>query len=152
MSDATPPKPVEHYTPRRRNKLPMNPIRRAAALTTLIAATLMTAAQPALANQWISLDAASGDSSVTGHAELSVTHDHGAYRITGTVEAFRGCVELRAVNMHLGGYFGGNAIRKTCKPNTKIPVDAWTHHTDVVLTALVDDGPVWDSRIVTLHG
>ncbi|WP_037606756.1 hypothetical protein [Streptacidiphilus rugosus] len=130
----------------------MNPTRRTAVLTPLIAAALMTAAQPALANQPISLDATSSDSSVAGHADISVTRDHGGYRITGTIESFRGCVELRAVNMHLGGYFGGNPIRKTCGPNTKIPVDAWTRHTDVVLAALVNGGPVRDSRIVTLHG
>ncbi|RAG85205.1 hypothetical protein DN069_12975 [Streptacidiphilus pinicola] len=130
----------------------MNLTRRSATLAALIAAALMTAAQPALANQWISLDAASGDSSVTGHAELSVTRDHGGYRITGAVEAFRGCVELKAVNMHLGDYWGGDTITKTCKPNTRVPVDSWTHHGDVVLTALVDGGPDWDSRIVALHG
>ncbi|WP_042373023.1 hypothetical protein [Streptacidiphilus neutrinimicus] len=124
--------------------------RHGAALTVVLAAALLTTAAPALATQWISLDAASGDSSVEGHAEIAVTRDHDGYRITGTVEAFRGCVELKAVNMHLGDYLGGDSIKKTCKANTKIPVNAWTRHDSVVLTALI--GLNWDSRIVTLHG
>ncbi|SEM75096.1 hypothetical protein [Streptacidiphilus jiangxiensis] len=100
--------------------------------------------------QTISLDAASGDSSVAGHAQLDVTRAHGGFRIRGAVTSFSGCVELKAVEMHLGMYWGGDQIVRVCGTGHRAAVDAFTHHSDVVLTA--DIGPGYDSPITTLTG
>ncbi|MEU9132415.1 hypothetical protein AB0D08_30630 [Kitasatospora sp. NPDC048540] len=58
----------------------------------------------------------------------------------------------QAVNMHLGSYLGGDQITKACKSNVEEPVNDWTGHTDIVLSAIVNNGPDWDSAIVTLTG
>lgn len=54
--------------------------------------------------------------------------------------------------MHLGSYLGGDQITKACKSNVEEPVNDWTGHTDIVLSAIVNNGPDWDSAIVTLTG
>jgi hypothetical protein len=100
--------------------------------------------------QAISLDASSGDSSVSGHAQLDVTREHGGFRVQGEVTSFSGCVELKAVEMHLGMYWGGDTIGRVCGHNHRTPVSAFTHHSDVVLSA--DIGPGYDSPIVKLTG
>ncbi|MEY9877892.1 hypothetical protein ABH931_007416 [Streptacidiphilus sp. MAP12-33] len=100
--------------------------------------------------QAVSLDAASGDPAVTGHAQLDVTRAHGGFRILGTVTSFSGCVSLKVVQAHFGLYFGGDQIVRVCGTNRKVPVDAFTHHSDVVLTA--DIGPGFDSPITKLTG
>jgi hypothetical protein len=100
--------------------------------------------------QTINLDAYSGDSSVSGHARLLVTRDHGAFHLRGEVTSDRGCVVLKAVQMHLGLYFGSDQVTRVCGDDRHITVDSHTHHSDVVLTA--DVGPGYDSRIVALSG
>ncbi|MFJ8039727.1 hypothetical protein ACIRBX_04315 [Kitasatospora sp. NPDC096147] len=102
--------------------------------------------------QGIALDAHAGDGSVGGTARLTVTRESGGFRLRGHVASTRGCVELKAVNMHLGTYLGGDTVKKTCKEGVQERVDSWTRHTDVVLSAIVDHGPDWDSSIVTLTG
>ncbi|MER5354618.1 hypothetical protein ABT093_30340 [Kitasatospora sp. NPDC002551] len=121
------------------------------------AAVVLLVASPAAAGgqrsvQTIGLDASAGDGSVSGSARLTATAENNGYRLKGWVESDRGCVELKAVNMHWGSYLGGDQITKTCETKVRAPVDAWTHHTDVVLSAIVDGGPDRDSRIVTLTG
>ena len=127
--------------------------------TTLAAAAVLglpTAAGAAPVNQrpvqYVSIQAIAGDQSSQGVADLAVTRDHGGFRLQGYVRADRGCVDLRAVNMHFGTYFGHDSIRRTCHDGQQIAVDAWTQHTDVVLTAIVPGGSDWDSKIVTLTG
>ncbi|SEM14572.1 hypothetical protein [Streptacidiphilus jiangxiensis] len=105
-----------------------------------------------LPQQSVYLQAVAGDDSADGVADLVVTRENGGYRLHGYVESVKGCVELKAVNMHLGTYFGGDSIAKVCGTNVQSDVDAWTHHTDIVLTAIVPHGMDWDSRIVTLTG
>lgn len=100
--------------------------------------------------QAISLDAASGDSSVSGHAQLDVTREHGGFRVQGTVAAYGGCVELKLIESHWGMYVGGDTVARVCGHGHKVAVSAFTHHSDVVLTA--DVGPGYDSRIVHLTG
>ncbi|WP_042446502.1 hypothetical protein [Streptacidiphilus jiangxiensis] len=102
--------------------------------------------------QWVSVQAVAGDSTSSGVADFAVTRERGGFRLIGYVRADRGCVDLRAVNMHLGTYFSHDSIRRTCRAGQQVQVNAWTHHTDVVLTAIVDGGPDWDSKIVTLTG
>ncbi|GAA2836544.1 hypothetical protein ACFQ0M_48665 [Kitasatospora aburaviensis] len=125
----------------------------------LLAAALLASAPAATAaprgytpEQQISLDASAPDGSVHGIARLYVTKESGGFRVKGYVEAISGCVELKAVNMHLGSYLGGDQIKKACKSNVEERVDAWTGHTDIVLSAIVNNGPDWDSSIVTLTG
>jgi hypothetical protein len=79
-----------------------------------------------------------------------VTREHGGFRIQGTVTSFSGCVSLKVVQAHFGLYWGGDQIVRVCGTNHRAVVDAFTHHSDVVLTA--DIGPAFDSRIVTLTG
>ncbi|MFG2844272.1 hypothetical protein ACGF12_14020 [Kitasatospora sp. NPDC048296] len=123
-----------------------------------LAAAVMLAAVPSAAlaqnrsSQSIGLDASAGDGSVWGNARLTATQENNGYRLKGWVESGAGCVELKAVNMHLGSYLGGDQIVKTCETNVQVPVNAWTHHTDVVLSAIVPHGQDWDSHIVTLTG
>ena len=105
-----------------------------------------------LPQQSVYLHATAGDGSSDGVSDLTVTQENGGYRLHGYVESVKGCVELKAVNMHLGTYFGGDSIAKVCGDNVQGGVDAWTHHTEVVLTALVPHGMDWDSHIVTLTG
>lgn len=105
-----------------------------------------------LPQQSVYLNIASGDDSSDGVSDLTVTRENGGYRLRGYVESVKGCVELKAVNMHLGTYLGGDSVAKVCGDNVQTDVDAWTHHTDVVLTALVPHGMDWDSKIVTLTG
>lgn len=100
--------------------------------------------------QTITLDAYSGDSSVSGHARLLVTRDHGAFHLRGEVTSDHGCVLLKAVQMHLGLYLGSDTVTRVCGDDHHITVDSHTHHSDVVLTA--DVGPGYDSRIVALTG
>ncbi|WP_157596637.1 hypothetical protein [Streptacidiphilus rugosus] len=100
--------------------------------------------------QAISLDAASGDSSVTGHAQLDVTREHGGFRVRGTVTADSGCVELKLIESHWGLYVGGDTVARVCGHDHHVSVSAFTRHSDVVLTA--DIGPGYDSRIVKLTG
>ncbi|MEV4559041.1 hypothetical protein AB0K51_18915 [Kitasatospora sp. NPDC049285] len=130
--------------------------RSAVALLTaaLLAATPTATAAPRgqIQEQQISLSASAPDGSVHGIARLYVQKERSGYRVKGYVEAISGCVELKAVNMHLGSYLGGDQITKTCKPDVEEPVNAWTGHTDIVLSAIVDGGPDWDSSIVTLTG
>ncbi|MEZ0069740.1 hypothetical protein ABIA32_005787 [Streptacidiphilus sp. MAP12-20] len=73
-----------------------------------------------------------------------MTRESSGYRLRGYVES------VKAVNMHLGSYWGGDAVTRACEANTQSPVDAWTDHTDVVLTAVVPHGNDSDSAIVTL--
>ena len=105
-----------------------------------------------LPQQSVHLDIASGDDSSDGVSDLTVTRENGGYRLRGYVESVKGCVELKAVNMHFGSYLGGDPVARVCGSNVQTGVDAWTHHTDVVLTALVPHGMDWDSKIVTLTG
>jgi hypothetical protein len=120
----------------------------------LLAGAPAAAAQPRdmLPQQSISLHATAGDGSADGVADLTVRRDRDGWRLTGYVEAVKGCVELKAVNKHLGDYVGGDSITKTCIPGHQATVDAFTHHTDVVLTAIVPHGLDFDSAIVTLTG
>ncbi|MFI5527380.1 hypothetical protein ACIA8O_02380 [Kitasatospora sp. NPDC051853] len=130
--------------------------------TVLLVTAVLVAALPAAASatgprgllpqQSIALDAHAGDGSVGGIARLTVTKESGGFRLRGYVEATKGCVELKAVNMHLGTYLGGDTVKKACKQEVRERVDSWTRHTDVVLSAVVDHGPDWDSSIVTLTG
>ncbi|MFD5565524.1 MULTISPECIES: hypothetical protein [Kitasatospora] len=102
--------------------------------------------------QSIALEASSGDVSAAGSARLTVTKEGDHYRVQGWVEANHGCVELRAVNMHLGDYIGGDSILRTCDGDGRRLVNSTTRHTHVVLTAIVDGGMNWDSKIVKLTG
>jgi len=102
--------------------------------------------------QYISLDASSGDGSVSGHAQLVVTRDHGGYRVRGTVTSYGGCVKLKGVEMHLGVYFGGDPMGYVCGQGRHVDVNTYTGHSDVVLTAVINYGPDFDSRIVALTG
>jgi hypothetical protein len=105
-----------------------------------------------LPQQGVHLDATAGDGSSDGVADLTVTRESGGYRLRGSVGSVKGCVELKAVNMHLGTYVGGDPVARVCGEDVRAGVDAWTHHTDVALSAIVPHGMDWDSRIVTLTG
>ena len=128
--------------------------------TALILASVLLAGAPAAAaqprdmlpQQSISLRATAGDGSVDGVADLTVRKDGDGWRLTGYTEAFKGCVELKAVNKHLGEFVGGDSITKTCIPGEQVQVNAFTHHDAVVLTAIVPHGFDFDSAIVTLSG
>jgi hypothetical protein len=122
------------------------PVTMAAAALAVSAATAGAAGQ----YQAISLDAASGDSSVTGHAQLEVTREHSGFRVRGTVTAYGGCVELKLIEDHWGLYVGGDTVTRVCGPDHQVVVSAFTRHSDVVLTA--DIGPGFDSAIVKLTG
>ncbi|RAG81817.1 hypothetical protein DN069_30615 [Streptacidiphilus pinicola] len=104
------------------------------------------------AQQSVRLSIASGHDSSDGVADLTVTRERGGYRLRGSVESAKGCVELKAVTMHFGVYLGGDSVAKVCGDDVHAGVDAWTHHSDVVLTALVPHGMDGDSKIVTLTG
>lgn len=56
------------------------------------------------------------------------------------------------IPQHLGTYWGGDQIARSCEPNRYVHVNTWTHHPDVVLTAIIPHGMDWDSHIVTLTG
>ena len=120
------------------------------AMTASVLAVAATSASAISQYQAISLDAASGDSSVTGHAQLDVTRAHGGFRVRGTVTAYGGCVELKLIEDHWGLYTGGDTVTRVCGQGHQVVVSAFTHHSDVVLTA--DIGPGYDSRIVQLTG
>ncbi|WP_042386835.1 hypothetical protein [Streptacidiphilus melanogenes] len=105
-----------------------------------------------LPQQSVYLHATSGDGSADGVSDLVVTRENGGYRLRGYVESVKGCSELKAVNMHFGTYLGGDAVARVCGDDVQTGVDAWTHHSDVVLTALVPHGMGWDSKITTLTG
>ncbi|RAG85155.1 hypothetical protein DN069_13230 [Streptacidiphilus pinicola] len=120
------------------------------AMTASVLAVGATTASATGQYQAISLDAASGDSSVSGHAQLDVTREHGGFRVRGTVTPYRGCVELKAIEDHWGLYVGEDTITRACGHDHQVFVSAFTHHSDVVLTA--DVGPGYDSRIVQLTG
>lgn len=127
-------------------RLPIAALAAALAPVSPVAANAVTAQRP------VSVQAVDGDSTVSGVADLAVTRERGGFRLSGYVRADRGCVELKTVNMHLGMYVGGDVVRRTCREGRQVRVSAWTHHTDVVLTAIVPGGTDWDSRIVTLTG
>jgi len=117
-----------------------------------LSAVLVTAA-PARAGgsvQFISLDANSGDGSVSGHAQLTAVPERGGHRVRGTVTSFSGCVRLAGVQMYWGARWGGDPIGHACGTDHTVSVDCWTGHGDVVLTAVVPDGLNYDSRIVRL--
>ncbi|MFE0457792.1 hypothetical protein ACFW1A_00845 [Kitasatospora sp. NPDC058965] len=103
-------------------------------------------------HQSIYLHATAGDNSSDGVADISVTEDRGGYRIHGYVEAVKGCMTLKGVEMHLGTYLGGDTISHVCGEGRKDQVDAWTHHSEIVLSAEVPHGFGRDSSIVTLTG
>jgi hypothetical protein len=124
-----------------------------AALTLVGGAVAAPGAQRDLRpQQSVYLHATSGDGSADGVSDLTVTRESGGYRLRGYVESVKGCSELKAVNMHLGTYLGGDPVAEVCGDDIRAGVDAWTHHSDVVLTALVPHGMGWDSKIVTLTG
>ncbi|MEZ0093245.1 hypothetical protein [Streptacidiphilus sp. EB129] len=102
--------------------------------------------------QYVSLQAAAGDNSSSGVTELSVTKESNGYRLRGYVRSDAGCVKLMAVTMHWGDYVGGDEVVRTCEAGVEAPVDAWTHHPDVVLVAIVPNGPDWQSHIAGLTG
>ncbi|WP_345700498.1 hypothetical protein [Kitasatospora terrestris] len=133
-------------------------MRRGAAVLALVLCAALPGAAAAgtgrgtVQEQSIYLHATAGDGSSDGVADLTVTKENNGYRLRGYIEAVSGCVELRAVNMHLGSYLGGDVVKKTCEQNVHARINSWTHHTDVVLSAVVPHGPDWDSSIVTLTG
>lgn len=43
--------------------------------------------------------------------------------------------------MHAGSYLGGDQISKVCGRDRREDVSAWTRHTSVVLSAIVDWAP-----------
>lgn len=120
------------------------------AALTVAAAALGASAQAVSQYQEFSLDAVSGDNSVSSHAQLYVVRVHGGYRISGEVTSISGCSSLKAVQMHWGMYVGGDTIAHVCGHDHQVQVQAFTRHSDVVLTA--DIGMGYDSRIVTLTG
>jgi hypothetical protein len=123
-----------------------------AVLTLVGGAVAAPGAQRDLPRQSVHLHATSGDGSADGVSDLTVTRENGGYRLRGYVESVKGCAELKAVNMHVGTYLGGDSVTVVCGDDVRAGVDAWTHHSDVVLTALVPHGTGWDSKIVTLTG
>ena len=122
----------------------------------LCATTPLTSASAStrgtLPEQTVYLHAISGDGTSDGYAWLIVTRENSGYRIHGDLESRGGCLALKAVTMHLGTYWGGDQIARSCEPNRYVHVNTWTHHPDVVLTAIIPHGMDWDSHIVTLTG
>lgn len=98
------------------------------------------------------LHAISGDAASDGDAWLTVTKERNGFRLRGDIESRSGCVALKAVQMHLGTFWGGDQIARTCEDAKYVAVDSWTHHSDVVLTAIINHGLDYDSSIVTLTG
>jgi hypothetical protein len=64
--------------------------------------------------QSVYLHATAGDDSFDGVSDLTVTNESGGFRLRGYVESVKGCVELKAVNMYLGTYLGGDSVAKVC--------------------------------------
>ncbi|WP_037604319.1 hypothetical protein [Streptacidiphilus rugosus] len=125
----------------------------AAALSVLIPAAAATSTpRDLLPQQSVHLRATAGDGSSDGVSDLVVTRENHGFRLRGYVESVAGCVELKAVTTHLGDYWGGDPVTGTCEANTLASVDAWTHHSDVVLTAVAPHGNDSDSAVVTLTG
>jgi hypothetical protein len=104
--------------------------------------------------QLLELTTTTGDGTVSGTADVSVTHEGTGYRVRGYVRDDRGstgCVTLRAVELHAGTYFSADDIARACRSGQSVRVSAHTGHHYLVLTVVEPWTMNWDGRVTRLN-